>query len=366
MQKSNLIYKSAGDDFFYSSEGIFPTKEDALKEIPDGVIIQDDKLTIPEEIRLQVQGKVKEDDELDLVQINDSLSKHCLPTYREEDHAELMQKIINMFDLKELNEIQLWCKIAFNVSGSLNNQAIIETNTFENYLETCIRYKLNPLQDLVYFYTTDSRLADFALSLDGYITIMNNQPDFDGVDYEYIGGTTKEIHCKEYKEDPMGGYEEILVPKTIAVPVSVKCKIYKKSFSKPIVACADISDFKDTEAWNEYTVQMLRTTALKRAIKLAFNIFITNECPDALEYRRIFYTKNDNSIKDKVEQNNTVLTENNPNLQTEKENTFKLIKDDHKEEKQDNGNWELIQDLVATCSAVPSSVSKNDLNLDLY
>lgn len=105
-------------------------------------------------------------------------------------------------------------------------------------------YGLNPFTKEIYAFPGKGGGIVPVISIDGWVTMVNNHPQMDGVEF------------KEHHED--------------GKLISVTCLIYRKDRSKPVEVTEYLSECKrNTEPW-KMEHRMLRHKALKECARYAF------------------------------------------------------------------------------------------------
>ena len=107
-------------------------------------------------------------------------------------------------------------------------------------------YKLNPLTREIYaFPNSQGGGITPVVSVDGWISILNRHPDFDGIDFEYVDEGGK--------------------------PVSCTAIIYSKARSHPVRVTEYFAECaKKTGPWSQMPRRMLRHKALIQGARIAF------------------------------------------------------------------------------------------------
>ncbi len=109
-------------------------------------------------------------------------------------------------------------------------------------------YKLNPLVKQIYAFPAKGGGIVPVVSVDGWIKLLNDQPDYDGVKFDF-----------EFKED--------------GKPVSCTATIYHKRRSHPLIVTEYFEEcHRNTDPWNKSPRRMLRHKALIQGARVAFGI----------------------------------------------------------------------------------------------
>ncbi len=124
---------------------------------------------------------------------------------------------------------------------------------------TCARYDLNPLVKEAHAFVSNGKLS-VMIGIDGWIKIMNRQPDFDGVEFE-----------DHFNGDKL---------------TSITCKIYSKSRSRPTCITEYLDECRQdkSQAWQKYPNRMLRNKALGQCIRVAFGVSEVIDDDEAARY----------------------------------------------------------------------------------
>jgi len=108
-------------------------------------------------------------------------------------------------------------------------------------------YKLNPLTREIYAFPGKNGIIPI-ISADGWYTIMQRHPEFDGFKHEFI-------------DDDKGNV------------VACRCIIYTKNRSHPIEVIEYVSENKrPTDPWNRQPRRMIRHRATIQAVRMGFGI----------------------------------------------------------------------------------------------
>lgn len=113
-------------------------------------------------------------------------------------------------------------------------------------------YGLSPLLKEIYAFPAKGGGITPVVSIDGWISMVNRQPQLDGLEFEWVG------------DDP---------------PESCTCTIYIKNRTHPVRVTEFYKEcVRQTEPWRQMPRRMLRHKALKEAARVAFGFSgITDE-----------------------------------------------------------------------------------------
>lgn len=108
-------------------------------------------------------------------------------------------------------------------------------------------YKLNPLARQIYAFPSRGGIVP-VVSVDGWLHILNEQENFDGMEFEY-------------SDDENGN------------PVSITAIVHRKDRSHPTRVTEYFSEcFRNTEPWKQFPRRMLRHKSIKEVARVAFSI----------------------------------------------------------------------------------------------
>ncbi len=206
---------------------------------------------------------------------------------------------------------------------------------------TCAKYGLNPLTKEAHAFVSGGKLQ-IIVGVDGWNRIALRQPDYDGVEFE----------------DNIGDDGKI---------ISMTCKIYSKSRSRPTVVTERMDECFDPKSsvWKRFPHRMIRHKAFIQCCRMAFGI---SEVIDDDEVSRI----NSNQPRDitpvqpagpTTEEINLLMAECG-DLETLKQACGEL-----RVEMQNNGTWknrsaEVIALNVKHKDRINSYVDVDDLDTD--
>lgn len=124
----------------------------------------------------------------------------------------------------------------------------ISNEMFNSFIAVANEYKLNPLTKEIYAYPTSGGGIQPIVSIDGWLRIINSQPDFNGMTYVDNRDANSKL-------------------------ISVTCRIFKKGIEHPIEVTEYLDECKqNTIPWNKYPSRMLRHKATIQAGRYAFGL----------------------------------------------------------------------------------------------
>lgn len=128
------------------------------------------------------------------------------------------------------------------------------------FLAIASEYRLNPLTKEIYAFSNRGAIQPI-VSIDGWLKIINQHPQFDGMEFV----------------DSMGEDGAL---------ASVTCKIYRKDRSRPTEVTEYMSECKGkSEPWAKWPARMLRHKATIQAARYAFGLsgFVDPDEADRIE-----------------------------------------------------------------------------------
>ncbi len=116
------------------------------------------------------------------------------------------------------------------------------------FLAVAKQHNLNPLTREIYAFPAKSGGISVVMSVDGWNKIMNQHPQFDGIEFNHSTDEKGQV-------------------------VSVTATIYRKDRQRPTVVTEFLSECNTgSQPWKQYPSRMLRHAAMKQAIRLAFGL----------------------------------------------------------------------------------------------
>src|SRR5262245_4343285 len=114
------------------------------------------------------------------------------------------------------------------------------------FLQIARRFDLDPWAKEIYCIISKGKVQPY-VSVDGYAKIVNRQPEYDGVEFDY-------------EQNPDGQF------------LAVTCTMYRKDRSRPTRVTEFMSEcFRpDSDAWKRNPARMLRHRAFVQAARLTF------------------------------------------------------------------------------------------------
>jgi len=127
------------------------------------------------------------------------------------------------------------------------NKMIVSDEMFISFLAVANNYNLDPLKKEIYAFPAKGGGIQPVVSIDGWLTIINSHPQFDGMEL-----------VENY--DAEGKFE------------SVTCSIYRKDRSRPTTMTECLNEcFRNTEPWKK-PKRMLRHKAAIQCARYAFGL----------------------------------------------------------------------------------------------
>lgn len=114
------------------------------------------------------------------------------------------------------------------------------------FMVVCNKYELDPFLKEIFGFISKGKMQ-YVVSVDGWSTLLNRQPNMNGVEFE-----------EHFKGDAVS---------------AITCKIHRKDRSLPTVITEYFSECKgSTDTWSKWPIRMLRHKALIQCARLAFGL----------------------------------------------------------------------------------------------
>lgn len=114
------------------------------------------------------------------------------------------------------------------------------------------QYGLNPITREIYAFPSKGGGVVPLVGVDGYVSMLNRQPDFDGLEFRYAEQGVAAGVAKN-------------------APEWCECLIYRKGKSRPVIVREYLDEcFRPTEPWKTHPRRMLRHKALCQAVRVAY------------------------------------------------------------------------------------------------
>lgn len=114
------------------------------------------------------------------------------------------------------------------------------------------QYGLNPITREIYAFPAKGGGVVPLVGVDGYVSMLNRQPDFDGLEFRYAEQGVAAGVAKN-------------------APEWCECLIYRKGKSMPVTVREYLDEcFRQTEPWKTHPRRMLRHKALCQAVRVAY------------------------------------------------------------------------------------------------
>lgn len=119
---------------------------------------------------------------------------------------------------------------------------------FVSFISVANEYKLNPLTKEIYAFPSKGGGIQPIVSIDGWLKIINQHPDFDGMEFKDNADDNGKL-------------------------ISITCRIYRKGRSHPTEMTEYMSECsRPTDTWNQWPSRMLRHKATIQAARYAFGL----------------------------------------------------------------------------------------------
>ena len=125
------------------------------------------------------------------------------------------------------------------------------------FLLICERYELDPFSGEVFAFPANGTVKAL-VGVDGYVTIANRNPNFDGITYEEIRSESGDLEA-------------------------ITCMVFRKDRKQPTVVTEYMSECRgNSPIWKKMPARMLRHKSTIQSIRLAFGL---SGLGDVDEYR---------------------------------------------------------------------------------
>lgn len=147
------------------------------------------------------------------------------------------------------------------------------------FLLVCDQYDLNPFLREIYPAISKKGALLPTLSIDGWLKLIHNQPDFDGLSVEFSE--------QSVKQDVLVTEGNRSTKVTIEAPLSCKVTIFQKNRSHPITIEERFKEcFRPTEQWRLMPCRMLRHKTIIQCARVVYSfggIFDNDEAERIIE-----------------------------------------------------------------------------------
>lgn len=115
------------------------------------------------------------------------------------------------------------------------------------FLLICERYELDPFASEVYAFPANGTVKAL-IGVDGYVTIANRNPNFDGITYMELRSESGDLE-------------------------GISCSVYRKDRKQPTIVTEYMSECRgNSPIWKKMPSRMLRHKATIQSIRLAFGL----------------------------------------------------------------------------------------------
>lgn len=136
-----------------------------------------------------------------------------------------------------------------------NGSYQVKTPTPEEMMSLLIvadRFKLDPFTKQIFAFSSRGKVVPI-VSVDGWLALLNRQPDYDGLTVEFSNDLVE-----------IGG---------VKLPEFCRVSIHRKSLTRPVVISEYATEvFQPTEVWKKYPRRMMRHKAIIQCARIAFSI----------------------------------------------------------------------------------------------
>lgn len=136
-----------------------------------------------------------------------------------------------------------------------NGSYQVKTPTLEEMMSLLIvadRFKLDPFTKQIFAFSSRGKVVPI-VSVDGWLALLNRQPDYDGLTVDFSDDLVE-----------IGG---------VKLPEFCRVSIHRKSLTRPVVISEYATEvFQPTEVWKKYPRRMMRHKAIIQCARIAFSI----------------------------------------------------------------------------------------------
>lgn len=136
-----------------------------------------------------------------------------------------------------------------------NGSYQVKTPTPEEMMSLLIvadRFKLDPFTKQIFAFSSRGKVVPI-VSVDGWLALLNRQPDYNGLTVEFSNDLVE-----------IGG---------VKLPEYCQVSIHRKSLTRPVVISEYATEvFQPTEVWKKYPRRMMRHKAIIQCARIAFSI----------------------------------------------------------------------------------------------
>lgn len=122
----------------------------------------------------------------------------------------------------------------------------VSREQFAAFLMVAKKYSLDPITKQIFAFPAKGGGIQPVVSIDGWLTMINSHPQFDGMEFDDVleGGKL----------------------------IAVTCRMYRKDRSRPITVTEYMSECRrETDTWKKWPARMLRHKAAIQAARYAFS-----------------------------------------------------------------------------------------------
>ncbi|WP_286237946.1 RecT family recombinase [Neptuniibacter halophilus] len=146
-----------------------------------------------------------------------------------------------------IDEEQMQGIVMNTLMKAKGNNAQVTNEEFVTFLAIANEYGLNPLSKEIYAFSNRGAIQPI-VSIDGWLTIINSNPHFDGMEFE----------------DTLDGSGNLS---------AITCRIHRKDRNRPTEVTEYLSEcMGSSEPWKKWPARMLRHKATIQAARYAFGL----------------------------------------------------------------------------------------------
>lgn len=177
---------------------------------------------------------------------------------KKDSGASLLQRIGNRYGVDPAKVYETLCKTVFRDAKSQEQVIAL--------LIVADQYKLNPFTREIYAFVDRKSGAVVPLvGIDGWLRIINDHPQFDGMEFSESDTTV----AMEYQVE--GPNHQEVTRQANPAPEWMECIIHRKDREHPTVVREYLTEvYRNTGPWNQTTARMLRHRCIMQCARVAF------------------------------------------------------------------------------------------------
>lgn len=162
-------------------------------------------------------------------------------------NSPLFDVMAEQYKMARRSFVETVIRICFPAKDKDNNPLVVTMPQVAAFLIVAKQYNLNPFTREIFAFVGKGGQVIPVVSLDGWVSLVTNHPQYDGVDFSY------EIDNNNGR------------------PISTTCILYRKNTSRPTPITERFAECnRNNDVWNRWPHRMLRHKAYIQAARMAF------------------------------------------------------------------------------------------------